>query len=97
MLEQKVFFLEDLFKLITTDYGNNIPYRWPGNRHTDQLASLQVNWPCSMALKSELQSVKQEHATTSQRVASQIANNEALQERLTTQKQDMEVLNQKNA
>ena len=46
-------------------------------------------------MKEELQSIKQELATSSQRLASQTANNDALQEKLTTQKEEIEALNKK--
>jgi DNA recombination protein RmuC len=46
-------------------------------------------------VKAELQSIKQQLATTLQQLATQTANNEALQEKLTTQKEEMEVLNKK--
>ena len=46
-------------------------------------------------LKEELRSVKEELATALRQVATQTANNEALQEKLTTQKEEMELLNKK--
>jgi DNA recombination protein RmuC len=46
-------------------------------------------------VKVELQSIKQQLATALQQVATQTANNEALQEKLTTQKDEMELLNKK--
>ncbi len=46
-------------------------------------------------LKEELQSLKQEYAQVSQRLATQTANNEALQEKLSTQKDEITALNKK--
>lgn len=46
-------------------------------------------------LKEELQLVKQEYAQVSQRLATQTANNEALQEKLSTQKDEITALNKK--
>jgi DNA recombination protein RmuC len=46
-------------------------------------------------VKAELQTVKQQLATTLQQLATQTANNQALQEKLITQKEEMEVLNKK--
>ncbi|HMK04150.1 MAG TPA: DNA recombination protein RmuC [Ferruginibacter sp.] len=46
-------------------------------------------------LKEELRSIKQELSTALQRLASQTANNDALGEKLTTQKNEMELLNKK--
>lgn len=46
-------------------------------------------------LKEELQSVKTELATALQQLAIKTANNQALQEKLSTQKEEMEVLNKK--
>lgn len=46
-------------------------------------------------LKEELQSLKQEYAQVSQRLATQTANNEALQEKLSTQKEEITALNKK--
>lgn len=46
-------------------------------------------------LKEELRSLKQELSTGSQQLATQAANNEALQEKLSTQKEEMGVLNKK--
>ena len=45
--------------------------------------------------KEELQLLKQELTTTSQQLATQTANNEALQEKLKTQKEEIEALNKK--
>jgi DNA recombination protein RmuC len=47
------------------------------------------------ALKEELRSIKLEYATVAQQLATQTANNEALQEKLATQKEAMEALNKK--
>ncbi len=46
-------------------------------------------------LKEELRSLKQEFTTVSQRLAIQTANNEALQEKLSTQKEQIDALNKK--
>lgn len=46
-------------------------------------------------LKAELQSLKHEFTTVSQRLATQTANNDALQEKLSTQKEEIETLNKK--
>jgi DNA recombination protein RmuC len=46
-------------------------------------------------LKEELRLIKQELSTYSQRLASQIANNDALQDKLKTQKEAIEALNKK--
>lgn len=46
-------------------------------------------------LKEELQSLKQDFTTVSQRLATQTAHNEALQEKLSTQKEEMAALNKK--
>ena len=46
-------------------------------------------------VKAELHSIKQELATALQQLATQTANNEALQSKLSTQKEEMEVLNKK--
>lgn len=56
---------------------------------------LQDKHAATAALKEELQSLKQELATTLQQLATQTANNEALREKLTTQKEEMELLNNK--
>lgn len=47
----------------------------------------------SESLKVELQLVKQEFTTQSRQLATQIANNEALQEKLSSQKEEMAALN----
>lgn len=47
------------------------------------------------SLKEELQLLKQENGHLSQRLATQTANNEALQEKLITQKEEMTALNKK--
>lgn len=46
-------------------------------------------------LKEELQLLKQEYAQVSQRLATQTANNEAMQEKLSTQKEEITALNKK--
>lgn len=46
-------------------------------------------------LKEELQSLKQEYNNLSQRLATQTANNEALQEKLITQKEEISAMNKK--
>jgi DNA recombination protein RmuC len=46
-------------------------------------------------LKEELRSLKQDLITASQQLATHIANNNALQEKLTTQKEEIEMLNKK--
>lgn len=57
--------------------------------------SVQDKYKEAETLKEELRSLKQELATSLQRLASQTANNEALQEKLTTQKEAIEALNKK--
>ena len=56
---------------------------------------LQAKHKEAELVKEELLSIKQELQTTLRQLASQTANNEALQEKLSTQKEEMEILNKK--
>lgn len=62
-------------------------------RSANQL--LQDKQKEEQTLKAELRSLKQELGTSAQQLASQTASNDALQEKLTTQKEEMVTLNKK--